>query len=282
MDKPEIVKQIRPISLDEAMADADSLRARYYADALTPLSNAGLRFVDHFTFQHRLAVRGKMDMNFYDFLANWESFKERKYIKNLLRFYNGDDTPRTIYKIYNLAINCIHAFRPVVALSVYERFKPTHILDPCCGWGGRALAAHVYGAAYTGYDCNTDLRSAYERMCGLLGRTINLNIGDSLLIDYDNMKSYDMVMTSPPYYDLENYAHNKWYSSDDEMDDQFYFPLFDMVRNHLQVGGWIVLSINEKLFNRVFDILYGPPHVRIPLPAYKRSAYTEWLYAWQK
>ena len=89
-------------------------------------------------------------------------------------------------------------------------------------------------------------------------------------------------MTSPPYYDLERYAHNPWYKDDDEMDEQFYFPLFDTLRNHLQPSGWIVLSINEKLFTRVFSILYGQPHVKFPLASHKRTAYTEWVYAWQK
>ena len=132
----------------------------------------------------------------------------------------------------------------------------------------------------TGYDSNTDLTNAYEKMSTILG--VNLIIGDSLLIDYTRLKKYDCIMTSPPYYDVERYAHNKWYKNDDEMDDQFYFPLFDTLRNHLRVGGWIVLSINQKLFDRVFNILYGPPHIIFPLVAHKRKSYIEYIYAWQK
>ena len=280
MEKAEIARLVRPISLEQALADKESLRHRFQNAKLTALSNAGLKFIDHFTFEHRLAVRGKMGMNFFDFFANWETLKERKYINNLLEFYDMDETPNTIYKIYNLAINNVHAFRPVVALQICDRFKPTHILDPCAGWGGRALAAHIYGAKYTGYDSNTDLTNAYEKMSTILG--VNLIIGDSLLIDYTRLKKYDCIMTSPPYYDVERYAHNKWYKNDDEMDDQFYFPLFDTLRNHLRVGGWIVLSINQKLFDRVFNILYGPPHIIFPLVAHKRKSYIEYIYAWQK
>ena len=280
MNNAEIAKQVRNITLDQALADKESLRHRFHNAKLTALSNTGLKFIDHFTFAQRLAVRSKMNMNFFDFFANWDVLKERKYINNLLEFYDLDETPKTIYKIYNLAINNVHAFRPVVALQICDRFKPTHILDPCAGWGGRALAAHIYGAKYTGYDCNTDLTNAYEKMSTILG--VNLIIGDSLLIDYTRLKKFDCIMTSPPYYDLERYAHNKWYKNDDEMDDQFYFPLFDTLRNHLKPGGWIVLSINQKLFDRVFNILYGPPHVIFPLVAHKRKSYIEYIYAWQK
>ena len=89
-------------------------------------------------------------------------------------------------------------------------------------------------------------------------------------------------MTSPPYYNLERYPNNCAFTTDDDMDDRFYFPLFYAVMDCLQPGGWIVLSINEKLLHRVFEVLYGPPHVTFPLTAYKRKAYSENIYAWQK
>lgn len=275
MDKREIAKQIRNISLEDAMKDIVKLRTNR-----SPLSNAGLRFIDFMTFEQRLAVQGKMGLNFYKFFANWESWKERKYINNILKYYKGDESPRTIYKIYNLAINCVHAFRPVVALRLCNEFRPTHVLDPCAGWGGRALAVSVYGAAYTGYDSNKSLMSAYETMSEILN--VELIIGDSLLVDYGKVKKYDMVMTSPPYYDLERYEYANHYVDEDAWDAEFYFPLFERVAAALQQGGWIVLSINEKLFNRVFNVLFGEPHIKIPLHMRKRTAYTEWIYAWQK
>jgi len=281
MQKSEIAKQVRPITLEDAMADLELLRAKWKGASLNGLSNAGLRFLDHFTFEHRLAVRGKMKLNFFEFFRSWESFRERNYIKNLIRFYKNDESPKTIYKIYNLGICCVHAFRPVVALQIYDRFKPTHILDPCAGWGGRAMAASVFGAAYTGYDSNANLGSAYERMSQILN--INLLIGDSLKIDFAKIKKYDMVMTSPPYYDLERYECAPHYPSNNEMDEHFYFPLFDALATHLNPNGWIVLSINQKLLDRVFSILFGPPHIVIPLPAYQRTnGYSESIYAWQK
>lgn len=281
MNNSKIANLVRPISLDQAMADLESLRAKWKAASLTARSNAGLRFLDHHTFEHRLAVRGKNKLNFFEFFRSWESFRERNYIKNLIRYYKNDESPKTIYKIYNLGICCTHAFRPVVALQICDRFKPKHILDPCAGWGGRALAASVYGAAYTGYDTNANLAAAYERMSAILG--IDLIIGDSLKINFDNIKKYDMVMTSPPYYQIERYECAQTYASDDEMDEHFYFPLFDALATHLAPGGWIVLSINQKLLDRVFSILFGPPHIVFPLTTHKRTnGYAESIYAWQK
>ena len=280
------------------MANADKLRELYTrytsgeGGALPSRCFAGLKFIDFFTFKQRLSVRGKMNMNFFDFYAQWDRFKGKKYVNNLLRFYGGNESPTTVYKIYNLAVNSIHAFRPAAALQIYDRFKPTRILDPCAGWGGRALAAHIYGAAYTGYDCNLELTDAYAAMTASFGSggssrrsprpKVTLQIADSLRIDYSRIGSYDCVMTSPPYYNLERYPNNCAFTTDDDMDDRFYFPLFYSVMDCLQPGGWIVLSINEKLLHRVFDVLYGPPHVTFPLTAYKRKAYSENIYAWQK
>jgi len=281
----DIAGCVRCITHADAVRDLETLRTKYINRELKSLSNAGLKFVDYFTFAHRLAVRGKMNMNFFDFFNDWSAYKTKKYVLTLLAFYKHDESPKTIYKIYNLAINSIHAFRPATALQLFDRFKPTHVLDPCAGWGGRAVAAHVYGCRYTGYDCNTDLAAAYQQMsaAALLGANVKLCVGDSLLIDYTKLKKYDCVMTSPPYYDLERYAHNRRFKSDDEMDECFYFPLFTALQAHLAPGGWIVLSINEKLYRRVFSILYGPPHETVPMTSYKRAAdYNEYIYAWQK
>ncbi len=316
-NEDDIARQVRPITLDQALANADKLRSIYERcrsesgdDGVASLPSrcfAGLKFLDFFTFKQRLSVRGKMNMNFFDFFAQWDRFKNKKYVNNLLRFYGGDESPTTIYKIYNLALNSIHAFRPSVALQIYDRFKPTHILDPCAGWGGRALAAHIYGAAYTGYDCNRDLTDAYAEMTAAFSFSIynrysstsssknpnanntlptkppvTLHIADSLCIDYSKLGKFDCVMTSPPYYNLERYPHNCAFTTDDDMDDRFYFPLFYALMDHLQPGGWMVLSINDKLLHRVFEVLYGPPHVTFPLVAYKRKEYAENIYAWQK
>ena len=281
MNKAEIARQVRPITLEQAVDDMIKLRRKWISGQLKPLSNAGLKIIDYYTFEHRLSVRGKSNINFYDFLESWNEVRKKRYIKNLIAYYNNDESFSTIYKIYNLGVNCVHAFRPVLALQIYDRFCPTHVLDPCSGWGGRAVAASIYGARYTGFDTNVNLGKAYQMLSGTLN--IDLNIGDSLKVDLEKIEKYDMVFTSPPYYNLERYEYMHTYMNDDEWDNEFYFPLFERLAKHLQPGGWIVLSINEKIFNRVFCVLFGPPHVKIPMTAYKRTiSYVEWIYAWQK
>lgn len=292
-----IAQKVRPLKLQDALDDFERLKKIYNEKTMTPLARSGLQFINFFTFQNRLAVRGKMGLNFYDFLSKWEEFQNKKYIKTihdevvkreLYKYENNDpENIKIKYHIYNITINCIHVFRPAVALDIYRTYCPTSILDVCCGWGGRAVAAAVYGCSYLGIDINKELSIAYERMSNFLGDKINMIIFDSLQFDYSNLK-YDMVFTSPPYYNLEIYEHNAAHKTKDAWDELFYKPLFTKVWKHLQPGGKMILNINDILYSRVFSILFGAAQDRIELSKRQRSngkndnKYIESMYVWVK
>ena len=292
-----IAQKVRPLKLQDALDDFERLKKIYNEKKMSPLARSGLKFINFFTFQNRLAVRGKMGLNFYDFLSKWEEFQNKKYIKTihdevvkreLYKYENNDpENIKIKYHIYNITINCIHVFRPAVALDIYHTYCPTSILDVCCGWGGRATAAAVYGCSYLGIDINKELSIAYERMSSFLGDKINMIIFDSLQFDYSNLK-YDMVFTSPPYYNLEIYEHNAAHKTKDAWDELFYKPLFTKVWKHLQPGGKMILNINDILYSRVFSILFGAAQDRIELSKRQRSngkndnKYIESMYVWNK
>ena len=62
MDKSEIARQVRPITLEQAVDDMITLRRKWTSGELKPLSNAGLKLIDYYTFKHRLSVKGKGNM----------------------------------------------------------------------------------------------------------------------------------------------------------------------------------------------------------------------------
>lgn len=292
-----IAQKVRPLKLQDALEDFERLQKIYKQKKMSLLARSGLQFINFFTFQHRLAVRGKMGLNFYDFLSKWEEYQNKKYIKTihdevvkreLYKYENNDrENIKIKYHIYNITINCIHVFRPAVALDIYSTYCPTSVLDVCCGWGGRAVAAAVYGCSYFGIDINKELSISYERMSCFLGNKINMIIFDSLEFDYSKLK-YDMIFTSPPYYNLELYEHNAVHKTKDAWDELFYKPLFTKVWKHLQPGGKMILNINDILYSRVFSILFGAAQDRIELSKRQRSngkndnKYIESMYVWQK
>ena len=264
----------------------------------------GNNIVDFFTFKERLETRGKYNIHFYDFVKNVEEFKKKKFIQNMFTYYSTVKNARglkneyiVMKEVYNICISAINIFRPLMAVEIYAKFKPSVVLDPCAGWGGRAVGAAVCGnIQYFGIDVNHSLKIPYQNMCNFLNskinnektdntQKINLTIADATTFDYSQIEpKYDMVFTSPPYYFIEKYSHNKAYNnSKDEMDEQFYIPLFSNTYLHLLPGGHMALNVNREIYERVCIRLFGPAHQTMSCKKSKRqNDYREMIYIWTK
>ena len=264
----------------------------------------GNNIVDFFTFKERLETRGKYNIHFYDFVKNIEEFKKKKFIQNMFTYYSTVKNARglkneyiVMKEVYNICISAINIFRPLMAVEIYAKFKPSVVLDPCAGWGGRAVGAAVCGnIQYFGIDVNHSLKIPYQNMCNFLNskinnektdntQKINLTIADATTFDYSQIEpKYDMVFTSPPYYFIEKYSHNKAYNnSKDEMDEQFYVPLFSNTYLHLLPGGYMALNVNREIYERVCVRLFGPAHQTMSCKKSKRqNDYREMIYIWTK
>jgi tRNA1(Val) A37 N6-methylase TrmN6 len=116
---------------------------------------------------------------------------------------------RGIYFCCGLTKNTM--YRPQMAKLVCMKYSPKIVLDPCAGWGGRMLGVVSSGADYIAFEPNT---KTYEN---LLCLSKFLNIENKVRIICDdamNMLKYDLpkvdcVLTSPPYFDVEIYTHEK-------------------------------------------------------------------------
>ena len=311
--KKIIVNKIKPISEIDAEIDFEILRTTVSAALLSATDDTkgeiefkervGNNVVDFFTFQERLETRGKYNVTFYDFVKNIEEFKKKKFIQNMLTYYSTVKNARglkneyiVLEEVYNICISAINIFRPLMAVEVYAKYKPSVVLDPCAGWGGRAVGAAVCeNVRYFGIDINHSLQIPYRNMCTFLNSKSNSNldltprihmtIADAVTYDYSQIEpKYDMVFTSPPYYFIEKYSHNPVYNnSKDEMDEQFYTPLFSNTYLHLLSGGCMVLNVNREIYERVCIRLFGPAHQTMNCKKSKRqNDYREMIYIWIK
>jgi len=309
--KQMIAHKIKPILEIDAENDFEKLRIMVSAALLSKNdhSSSGIEFnerckvgnniVDFFTFQERLETRGKYDIHFYDFVKNIEEFKKKKFIQNMFTYYatvknaHGLKNEYIVMKeVYNICISAINIFRPLMAVEVYTKYKPSVVLDPCAGWGGRAVGAAVCDTTthYFGMDINSSLRVPYQNMCAFLNskcksNKIHMTISDAVTYDYSQLQPrYDMVFTSPPYYFIEKYQHNKLYNnSKDEMDQQFYMPMFSNTFLHLLPGGHMALNVNREIYERVCVRLFGPAHETMNCKKSKRqNDYREMIYIWMK
>ena len=163
-------------------------------------------------------------------------------------------------------------------------FSPKCVFDPCMGWGGRLLGAMALDINYIGCDSNTNLRKPYKQLQKDFrekhSSSVKLYFQDSLSLDYNEL-NYDMVFTSPPYFNIEQYNHMPLKSKQEWA--EFYHDLFSLTYKNLAQGGVYAINCSIVIFNISLRPLLGEPYTKIELSKSTRnSTYKEWIYIWIK
>jgi len=294
-DKILIAKHIKDIKIADIEEDMNKLiKIGEKASMISERSNIGNNIVDYFTFVARLETKGKYDVNYFDFLVNLETFREKKYIQTMLKYYedvkNKNKTKheyKVLKEVYNICISAINIMRPLNCMEIYTRFNAKRVLNFCAGWGGSTVAAAALNLeAWYGVEINTDLSQPYDNMLSYLRTKSNtefsIHFGDGADFDYSTL-DYDTVFSSPPYYFIEKYANNIGYKSKKEMDEKFYKPVFTKTYSHLKKGGHFVINVCKEVYDNVLKNLFGEAHIMFPLKKSKRqNNHTEMVYVWVK
>ena len=288
-----IAATIKPISPEAALADFGALRARDHSRA-AGLSRVGNNAVDRFTYPERLNTVGSKGISFYDLLFNKDVLREKRYVQNVLAFCERTDAvpqpvEKTWVRIMSMYFGSVNIFRPLIAAKLYELFRPTCVLDPTMGWGGRLVGAMVLDVPrYIGIDSNLALKRPYREMLKLLRPESKtkavLKFQDALTVDYSKLK-YDMVLTSPPYRNLELYGADGAppYASKEDWDSEFYMPLFRRTFDGLQPGGFYALNVPADIYKSACVPLLGPAQAVISFEKKERpGTYKESVYVWRK
>jgi len=300
IEKVSISKSIKMISLKDASEDFNKLKILgdnfvKNGSNISSRCRTGNNIVDYFTFTERLNTKGKYDINFFEFITNIDEFKKKKFIANMLKYYedvknkNKTKNNYTVLKeVYNICISAINIFRPLVAMEIYAKYNPKRVLDFTCGWGGRLVGACALNIPnYIGIDINTNLLNSYLEMKSFFNNVSETNVDiffeNAAEFDYSQI-NYDMVLTSPPYYFLEKYSNNKTYNnSKNEMKNKFYIPVFSNTYKYLQQGGHYCLNINKEIYEDICIPLLGIATDIIPFKKSKRqNNYEEFIYVWYK
>jgi 16S rRNA G966 N2-methylase RsmD len=294
-EKESITKYIKNISFEDVEREMKTLiKIGKTAHGMSARSRIGNNVVDYFTFKQRLETKGKYDTNYFEFLKNIDTFKEKKFIQTMMTYYknvkNKNKTKNdyiVLKEVYNICISAINIMRPLNCMEIYTKYNAKRVLNFCAGWGGSAVAAAALNLdAYYGVEINTDLKEPYHNMITYLKTKseteFDVNIGDAVDVDYSLM-SYDTVFSSPPYYFLEKYANNVKYGSKKDMDEKFYKPVFSNTYNGLQQGGHYIINVCKEVYDNVLKELLGEAHEIFPLKKSKRqNDYTEMVYVWVK
>jgi hypothetical protein len=293
--KNEISQNIKNISFDSIEKEMKKLiEIGENAKNMPTMSRIGNNIVDYFTFSQRLSTKGKYNINFYEFIVNIEEFKKKKYIQNMLVYYENvkNKTKKKNYytvlkEIYNISISSINIIRPLVYMEIYTKYKPSVILDFCAGWGGAVVAATALKINnYIGIEINKNLIKPYKNLINFLNERsstkINMIFDDALNVDYSKY-NYDLVFTSPPYYFIQKYENNIGYSSKKDMNERFYTPIFLKTYKGLKPGGTYAINVCKEVYDNVLKSLFGEASEIYPYKKSKRqNNYNEIVYVWKK
>ncbi len=209
-------------------------------------------------------------MNNISPLQYFKKNKQSIYDK-LMKQYNKVTWHQLDIHMYMNIKQCTNFYTPIV-VNVLHYFKPKKYLDFSAGWGDRLIGAIAYGMTdptfhYTGVDPSECMKKRYKKIIKKLTNNdpryniINLPFEDTKLEN----NTYDLVFTSPPFFDLEIYETDninqsvKRYTNIDDWFNKFMAQCIDMSIKALQKNGHLALyiadSMNDKYVKRTHDYI---------------------------
>ena len=227
--------------------------------------------VEKLDSKHRTNLPKELDGDTYKFLVRDFKLHQKLFPAGIQAFRLGLGQP---------AVN----FPPLTARYLYEHYTnhikqdtPLNIYDPSSGWGGRILGAMASkkNIHYIGTDPNTDNyidelgKSRYEYVADFFnehGLETNpfweepkntyhyFQMGSELIGKHPDFQQYkgklDMVFTSPPYFDREQYSDDeeqsfKAYPKYDDWRDNFLNPTLTNAFNSLREDRYLLWNIAD-------------------------------------
>jgi hypothetical protein len=114
--------------------------------------------------------------------------------------------------INTCALGSVTKYRALTTKAIVRFFGATRVLDPCAGWGGRLLGTLAAGATYLG--CEPDPQTAAglrailaDTAIPVARRSAGTILEQPAEIALPTLAngSYDLILTSPPYFNMELY-----------------------------------------------------------------------------
>jgi len=160
-----------------------------------------------------------------------------------------------------LKFSPVTIYSPLMTKRILEHLDCRTVFDPCIGWGGRMLGTTMLGGSYTGCEPFTKTFQGLTQM----KEDLNLSSVDIYNEPVEDVlerlgdKTYEMCLTSPPYYDLEVYSKeetqsNQRYPTYDIWIADFLKPIIDYVCSHVtKFSCWSVKNFKTDAPHNLLD-----------------------------
>jgi tRNA G10 N-methylase Trm11 len=217
---------------------------------------------------HRYKLRVKNE------LSPWEIFNNDKLLKKVLnaqlRINTGIRDTNIRWALSTYSTQALGQFNPLFAKFFCDLYcVPCGVvLDPCAGFGSRLCGCVSSGRTYIGIDPSTDTYRALREMIDwfesirITKCSIFHGCGEDPKL-YKDIEA-DMAITSPPYFDREEYSYEdtqsfKKYTDIESWIKGFLFPMIRNVYITLKSGCVFVLNVDNvgeyDMINPTLDIL---------------------------
>lgn len=159
-------------------------------------------------------------------------------------------------------LGSVTKYRTVTAKAIIQYYKATRVLDPCTGWGGRMLGCLAAGEECYYVGCEPDpntakgLRNILADAAALpasvrsRGKIIEQPFESATtMAELVKMEKFDMILTSPPYFNLELYTagdqSTKVYPTWEEWTEHWLKPVILTCLSRLKDGGVSCWSVKN-------------------------------------
>ena len=153
-------------------------------------------------------------------------------------------------------------FKPNAAKAMYDYFKVKNVLDFSAGWGDRLAGFYssLNTELYVGVDPRPENHPIYEKQAEYYDRQltffetpkkVKFHCDAAEDLDFSQYHdTFDIIFTSPPYFNVERYGHDEkqsWmrYKRIEEWNTQFLHKAIDNIWPTLRSGGKLCVNISD-------------------------------------
>lgn len=178
-----------------------------------------------------------------------------EYMQKRHIIFTWENIRETMYKLLPECSN----FKLTLAHAVYKYFHATKILDISSGWGDRLLGAISIENNidyYRGYDPNMCLKKVYLKIIKDLAKDKHkFKIKSTPFEKAKLKKQFDVIFTSPPYFDLETYTNKddknlqsiEQCPTLDKWLENMLFVWLKKAWDNLVLNGHMIINIENKI-----------------------------------
>jgi len=288
----EDIQSCKDITLEEVKKDYKNL-IDFKADT-NPKKFCGNKVLYQYQFRNLLKCRREKQLTIEEIFESKEEIQKLwdETIKRNRRDKDPTCSATDMYECFRINRGAIVLFKSSTAKYIYKLFQAKSVLDPTAGWGGRMLGAASLGIKYFGMDLNKNLRSGYDKMrkdLNISRKECRMYWGNCLKADFSKI-DYDLVLTSPPYVNMEIYEGSPYYKNDNYFYEKFLIPLMNKCFEHLKIGGHMCFNISPKMFKKLmtYKVFWNSkePHMKIDLRQQLGKNHVtksqDYIYVWSK